>query len=288
MANYNSVHSGQEIDAAVSAVQEKEDNWDGKAEQADLSAHTADKDNPHEVDPEQIGAIPATQKGAAGGVAELDSTGKVPSDQLPEMDYLPKAGGTMTGDINMGSHRITNLPKPTADADPLRRVDGLAAAVAALFGKDGNAVPNDIFNLLSAAALYKESPSSGLYDVLGNLLLTLPGVQIETGSYVGTGTYGSSNPNSLTFGFEPKLVILNGYFGSSNASNTQTNTTIVISEGTTSQTFCCYKSSRTVSSAWISFTIYPNFSGNTVSFYGDDAYGQGNVSERVYTYTALG
>ena len=82
----------------------------------------------------------------------------------------------------------------------------LTAAVAALFGFPASAVPNDIFNLLSAAALYKESPSTGLYDVLGNLLLSLPGVQIETGSYVGTGTYGSSNPNSLTFGFEIKFV----------------------------------------------------------------------------------
>lgn len=32
--------------------------------------------------------------------------------------------------------------------------------------------------------------------------------KIETGSYVGTGTYGSSNPNSLTFSFEPKLVLI--------------------------------------------------------------------------------
>ena len=30
-----------------------------------------------------VGAIPTTQKGAASGVAELDSTGKVPSSQLP-------------------------------------------------------------------------------------------------------------------------------------------------------------------------------------------------------------
>lgn len=30
-----------------------------------------------------VGAIPATQKGAASGVAELDSTGKVPASQLP-------------------------------------------------------------------------------------------------------------------------------------------------------------------------------------------------------------
>lgn len=32
--------------------------------------------------------------------------------------------------------------------------------------------------------------------------------KIATGSYVGTGTYGQSNPNSLTFGFEPKTVIV--------------------------------------------------------------------------------
>ena len=31
--------------------------------------------------------------------------------------------------------------------------------------------------------------------------------RIEVGSYVGTGTYGSSNPNSLTFWFEPKIIL---------------------------------------------------------------------------------
>ena len=32
--------------------------------------------------------------------------------------------------------------------------------------------------------------------------------RIETGSYVGTGTYGESNPNSLTFQFQPKFVVI--------------------------------------------------------------------------------
>lgn len=32
--------------------------------------------------------------------------------------------------------------------------------------------------------------------------------KIETGSYVGTGTYGESNPNTLTFVFAPKLVLI--------------------------------------------------------------------------------
>lgn len=55
-----------------------------------------------------------------------------------------------------------------------------------------------------------------LTDILGSLI-TLPSAQldssvkIETGSYVGTGTYGSSNPNSLTFGFQPKMIMFNQY-----------------------------------------------------------------------------
>ena len=32
--------------------------------------------------------------------------------------------------------------------------------------------------------------------------------RIETGSYVGTGTYGSDHPNSLTFDFVPKIVMI--------------------------------------------------------------------------------
>jgi hypothetical protein len=38
-----------------------------------------------------------TAKGAASGIAELDSGGKVPSAQLPAMNYLPISGGTLTG-----------------------------------------------------------------------------------------------------------------------------------------------------------------------------------------------
>lgn len=36
------------------------------------------------------------------------------------------------------------------------------------------------------------------------------GVKCTTGSYTGNGKYGSSNPNSLTFDFEPKLVVVMG------------------------------------------------------------------------------
>ena len=56
------------------------------------------------------------------------------------------------------------------------------------------------------------------YEYLGipfDNAVTAP--KIETGSYVGTGTYGQGNPNTLTFEFVPKFVIFidNGYYNGS-------------------------------------------------------------------------
>lgn len=67
---------------------------------------------------------------------------------------------------------------------------------------------------LSSAAFYETATPTaelgtltpGLYDIQNNLLLSIPGVNIETGSYTGTGTY----PAKLTFGFKPKVVFWGG------------------------------------------------------------------------------
>lgn len=79
------------------------------------------------------GTIPITQlpAGVAGGVASLDQTGKVPTSQLPAMNYLPLAGGNMQGAINMGNFRITNLNTPANDQDAATKayVDALQALV---------------------------------------------------------------------------------------------------------------------------------------------------------------
>ncbi len=59
-------------------------------------------------------------------------------------------------------------------------------------------------------------PDSGIvdgyeYQFIGKPFdVLLNPVHIATGSYIGTGTYGSNNPNSLTFDFEPKLVMIYG------------------------------------------------------------------------------
>ena len=49
---------------------------------------------------------------------------------------------------------------------------------------------------------------ANLVNVLSSDFSTLGFTKIQTGSYVGTGTYGVDNPNSLTFDFMPKFVIV--------------------------------------------------------------------------------
>lgn len=43
---------------------------------------------------------------------------------------------------------------------------------------------------------------------LSAMLTAAGGARIQTGSYVGTGTYGASNPCTLTFDFVPKLMLM--------------------------------------------------------------------------------
>lgn len=57
------------------------------ASKKDLTGHLNDKGNPHGVTAAQTGAIPSAEKGAAWGVATLGSDGKVPSEQLPPLNY---------------------------------------------------------------------------------------------------------------------------------------------------------------------------------------------------------
>ena len=78
--------------------------WSAKAPGTHASQHASTGSDP--ITPAAIGAIPTTQKGAASGVASLDSSGKVPSEQLPEISsvktYIATIGTTWTKDENTG------------------------------------------------------------------------------------------------------------------------------------------------------------------------------------------
>ena len=110
--------------------------------------------------------------------------------------------------------------------------------------------------------------------------------KVETGSYVGTGTYGSSNPNSLTFGFVPKLVVITGNGVGE----------IGILQCSAGARFGVYMDTKLVNSATLSISV----SGNSVSWYSYTPYQNGTAvsnaaayqlntkSSYAYTYLAIG
>lgn len=102
------------------------------------------------------------------------------------------------------------------------------------------------------------------------------GVKMAKGSYEGTGTYGESNPNSLTFEFKPKVFILNYATGS--------RVTLPIFYGATNMYVCI----NAVSNVLGGLTLDLTWSGNTVSWYGSSAIKQLNESGKTYNYIAIG
>ena len=134
----------------------------------------------------------------------------------------------------------------------------------------------------------QEYISAGSYeDILGN---TIPVSKIETGTYVGTGTYGSDNPSTITFQFSPKLIFI-----------VQTTVDAVgyVPSGTTSkyalfsdyfQVFfagCSRLTAGSVSGS-SSGTVTYSISGNELTRYGGTAETQMNDSNTNYIYVAIG
>lgn len=109
----------------------------------------------------------------------------------------------------------------------------------------------------------------------------IPMVQIETGSYVGTGTYGADNPNTLTFPFEPKMVIIQRYYGTGDSVvNTHAIETVILGTG---RVYVRYVSSPGNAAPSINVTEF----SKTVSWYSNSVNAQMN-SGRTYQYIAIG
>lgn len=117
------------------------------------------------------------------------------------------------------------------------------------------------------------TPAGDWLDVWGN---AIPAVKIETGSYTGTGTYGSSNPTTLTFGFEPKIVYV---FGKTD-------------DRFSFPYFCrpgdvWYTGDVTSLSLTVAM-VHLTWGDNFVSWYASDESSQLNVRNYQYDYIALG
>ena len=91
-------------DQSVDAHADIREALNAKAAGEHASQHGANGSDP--LTPDAIGAIATTAKGTAGGVASLDTDGKVPSSQLPEISsvktYTATIGTTWVEDENTG------------------------------------------------------------------------------------------------------------------------------------------------------------------------------------------
>ena len=150
------------------------------------------------VDP--TGGIPWSMVGAPNGVAGLDETGKVPEGQLPELDFDPSGSAAAVQRLleahtadKSNPHGVT-----AAQAGAFTKAQTLTAETAALVGLGADAMPDAVFAKIKS-----------LIDAVGNHSNTK--AVSELISYVGTGAYDSSAPNSLSFSFVPSIIICIGY-----------------------------------------------------------------------------
>ena len=165
---------------------------------------------------------------------------------------------------------------------------GLKAQGQKVVGVAGSFVAAD-YVLSSDRETYPDSGFVGNYEYeyLGipfDNAVTAP--KIETGSYVGTGTHGPNNPNTLTFSFVPKILfifknnIYSGFIREMGYSNM-----VII-------THVSVVTSSYNSSANFGDETYLTWDDNNkkVSWYSTASYAecQGNMSGVTYTYIAIG
>ena len=197
---------------------------------------------------------------------------------------VPVAGQENTYDM-------VRADSPTQEGTPLNKDSLLKDATAALYGLGADAVPDDVLALLKTIV--------DKHDIaIAN------GVKIATGSYTGTGTYGSANPCSLTFDFSPKVVYIYssdlspyaepnyGYWGTCDSQ-----TTVTPFFNTLTSIHTTWRKGSELKSRILNYTI----DGNTFTWVMTDTSSTGttggpaaaagaqlNTSNKVYYYFAIG
>ena len=212
---------------------------------------------------------------------------------------VAKSGDTMTGNLSI------NKTTPEIDFKNTAITDGRFGYVMMASDKTFNI--GNYLNGSNKQALYIQPETAVLKNAI-RLLRTIDGstkyysvlhegnlsdlgaARIATGSYTGTGTYGSDKPNSLTLPFEPKLLMIAPAAYGIGFEDTNTSTYFYESAiwfaGTTK---LAYRDSVThYDIAYCTFSV----SGNTISWYSNTANGsastQLNTSGTKYAYIAIG
>ena len=214
-----------------------------------------------------------------------------------------------------------NDAAPALDAEAL---NAISQALAKLPMENGGTFATSgaagLYNLINAAATLTSSTLAsgdyvGVQDVSAgtgkrttrsNLASWIgsngTGAKIAMGSYTGTGTYGASKPNSITFPFTPKLVWLYHFYNGSwtsapiesyGGSSVKRNVTVLDFTGLStsyvkSRGFMFSIPSPNSSSTYDS-SAYAKKSGNSLYWYNTyDSGQQCNMSSATYKWIAIG
>lgn len=167
-----------------------------------------------------------------------------------------------------GTDYDTLYPKTIASQIPdvYSKTETLTADTLSKYGLTSDKLPNDVFQQIKTLIDNVQASADGK-------------ARIQTGSYVGTGTYGASNPCSLTFDFVPKILIINGQ-GKTNVGVYNTSISIV----------------RNINSMYIfgnnsqHLFYFTNiiWNNNSISWYSNDSsYAQANNSNTTYYWAAI-
>lgn len=136
------------------------------------------------------------------------------------------------------------------------------------------------FNLIEGSDAFSQEPINENIKAIEAILAKMP--RFQAGTYTGTGGSGEDSPNSLTFNFEPKLVMISGdTYYSIFLANNQHGITLSHSLGTDHIRQKLSWDGNTVT--WYADGHYQNH-----TIYGITAFDQLNSGGTVYNYLAIG
>ena len=178
-----------------------------------------------------------------------------------------------------GTDYDTLYPKTIASQIPdvYSKTNTITTETLAQLGLTADKLPNDAFQQIKT-----------LIDSIQ--ASTDSKVRIQTGSYVGTGTYGARSPCSLTFDFEPKTVVIFGYSGHDGFMGLAVINTDMPDISSARYRYAYFYGGKTdgqESGLMPKDGTAKSLNGKTLSWYGGTEYFQCNISGNIYYYYAL-
>lgn len=187
-----------------------------------------------------------------------------------DVGALPLTGGMLTGNLAITNGYGIGFLNSTGDGGTYFIYESQDAAdpVLSFYGINGDE-PVTLRNIQSPAEDHDAANKQYVDSAVSGA------VKIETGTYTGTGTYGSDNPCTLTFGFTPKAVFL--------GLNSDNTVSLYASP------YIWGADNFVVTASKTAYVNTVSVNENTMSWYSSQTVGsQLNAANTVYSYVAIG